>query len=125
MKNKEISLSFFGKGGPEVTAIGLGGEGVLRTFGRKAEAEQVIVEAALQGITYFDSARAYAGSEGYYGTIWSRHPEIRSKIFQTSKSASRGKRGLRLILKIPSLPLGWTIWIYGRFMICGPMRISI
>jgi len=99
MKNREISLSFFGKGGPEVTAIGLGGEGVLRTFGREAEAEQVILEAILQGITYFDSARLYAGSEGYYGTIWSRHPEIRNKIFQTSKSASRDKKGARTDLE--------------------------
>ena len=81
-----------GNGGPEVTAVGLGGEGILRTFGRDPEAEQVILEAVLQGITYFDSARVYDGSEGYYGTIWSRHPEMRSKIFQTSKSASRDKK---------------------------------
>jgi aryl-alcohol dehydrogenase-like predicted oxidoreductase len=99
MRNREISLSFFGKGGPEVTAIGLGGEGVLRTFGREAEAEQVILEAILQGITYFDSARVYDGSEGYYGTIWSRHPEMRSKIFQTSKSASRDKKGAQTDLE--------------------------
>ena len=93
MKNREIPLSIFGKGGPEVTAVGLGGEGILRTFGRDPEAEQVILEAMLQGITYFDSARVYDGSEGYYGTMWSRHPEMRSKIFQTSKSAKRDKKG--------------------------------
>jgi len=99
MKSGKIFSSFFGKGGPEVTGIGLGGEGILRTFGRNLEAEQVILEAILQGITYFDSARVYAGSEGYYGTIWSRHPEIRSKIFQTSKSARRDKRGARADLE--------------------------
>jgi aryl-alcohol dehydrogenase-like predicted oxidoreductase len=93
MRNREISLSVFGRGGPEVTRVGLGGEGILRTFGKDPEAEQVILEAILQGITYFDSARVYDGSEDYYGTIWSRHPEIRSKIFQTSKSASRDRKG--------------------------------
>ena len=99
MKNRGVSLSFFGKGGPQVNAVGLGGEGVLRTFGREAEAEQVILEAILQGITYFDSARVYAGSEGYYGAIWSRHPEMRSKIFQTSKSASRDQKGAQADLE--------------------------
>jgi len=49
----------------------------------------VIKEAALQGITYFDSAKAYAGSEGYYGEFWREHLSMRSGIFQTSKSAAR------------------------------------
>jgi aryl-alcohol dehydrogenase-like predicted oxidoreductase len=93
MGKKNIPLSPFGKEGPDVTAIGLGGEGVLRTFGRDGEAEAVILEAVLQGIAYYDCARVYAGSEGYYGTIWARHPEMRSRIFQTSKSASRDKKG--------------------------------
>ena len=43
----------------------------------------------MQGITYFDSARAYAGSEGYYGEFWREHLSMRSGIFQTSKSAAR------------------------------------
>ena len=93
MGDPKISSSFFTKGGPEVTGVGLGGEGVLRTFGRDQEAEQVILEAILQGITYYDSARVYAGSENYYGTIWSRHPEMRDKVFQSSKSPSRDKKG--------------------------------
>ncbi len=99
MGDRKISSSVFGNGGPEVTAVGLGGEGVLRTFGRDREAEQVILEAILQGITYFDSARVYAGSEEYYGTIWSRHPEMRNKVFQTSKSPSRDKKGALADLK--------------------------
>lgn len=45
----------FGKTGREVTPVGLGGEGVLRTYGRHAEAEAVILEAIGQGIAYFDS----------------------------------------------------------------------
>lgn len=99
MGDPKISSSFFAKGGPIVTGVGLGGEGVLRTFGRDREAEQVILEAILQGVTYFDSARVYAGSEEYYGTIWSRHPEMRNKVFQTSKSPSRDKKGALADLK--------------------------
>jgi predicted aldo/keto reductase-like oxidoreductase len=93
MKAKELSSSVFGKGGPQVSAVGLGGEGVLRTFGRELEAEQVILEALLRGITYFDSARVYDGSESYYGSVYVRHPEVRKKIFQASKSAGRDQRG--------------------------------
>ncbi len=85
----------FGKSGPAVTQVGLGGEGVLRTFGRDAEAVAVIEEAARLGIAYFDSARAYAGSEGYYGEFWQEHSALRSSAFQTSKSASRDKSGAK------------------------------
>lgn len=85
----------FGKGGPAVTRVGLGGEGVLRTFGQAAQAVAVIEEAAQLGITYFDSARAYAGSEGYYGEFWQEHSALRPRIFQTSKSASRDKAGAK------------------------------
>jgi predicted aldo/keto reductase-like oxidoreductase len=49
----------------------------------------VIEQAAFQGITYFDSAQAYDGSQGYYGAFWSRNQALRRDIFQTSKSASR------------------------------------
>lgn len=79
----------FGKTGREVTCVGLGGEGVLRTYGRHGEANAVITEALGQGITYFDSAKAYAGSEDYYGEVWRSRPDLREQIFQASKSASR------------------------------------
>ncbi len=79
----------FGKTGREVTPVGLGGEGVLRTYGRHAEATAVITEAVEQGITYFDSAKAYAGSEDYYGEVWRSRPDLRAPVFQASKSASR------------------------------------
>ena len=82
----------FGKTGQIVTRVGLGGEGVLRTQGQTPEAQAVIREALEQGITYFDSARAYAGSEQYYGTIWPAIPEVRANIFQTSKSAGRNRK---------------------------------
>jgi aryl-alcohol dehydrogenase-like predicted oxidoreductase len=75
--------------------VGLGGEGVLRTYGREQEAKAVIEQAASLGITYFDSAQAYAGSQGYYGAFWRSHQELRSGIFQTSKSAARDYQGAR------------------------------
>ena len=77
----------------QVTVVGLGGEGVLRTYGQGNQAREVIQEAVAQGITYFDSGRVYAESELYYGSLWKKAPETRSRIFQTSKSASRDKTG--------------------------------
>lgn len=88
-----IQAHLFGKTGRRVTCVGLGGEGVLRTYGRAPEAEAVIDEAMNAGITYFDSANAYAGSEGYYGAYYGSHPGARRNVFQTSKSAERDKAG--------------------------------
>ncbi|MHB8118018.1 MAG: aldo/keto reductase [Methanothrix sp.] len=90
-----ITTRLFGKSGPLVTQVGLGGEGVLRTHGREPEARAVIEQAAAQGITYFDSAQAYAGSQGYYGNFWHGHAQLRSGIFQTSKSAARDYLGAK------------------------------
>ena len=82
-----------GRTGRKVTLVGLGGEGILRTHGREDQAHAVIDEAVGQGITYFDSARAYDGSETYLGRYWAGHPEGRARVFQTSKSASRDGEG--------------------------------
>jgi aryl-alcohol dehydrogenase-like predicted oxidoreductase len=90
-----ITTRLFGKSGPRVTQVGLGGEGVLRTHGREPEARAVIEQAALQGITYFDSAQAYAGSQSYYGSFWRSNHALRSRIFQTSKSAARDFLGAK------------------------------
>jgi len=93
MDLNEIKTRPFGKTGREVTTVGLGGEGVLRTYGEEARAARVIEEAAAQGIGYFDTAPAYSGSESYYGSFWRTHPELRDRIFQTSKSAARTATG--------------------------------
>ncbi len=77
----------------QVTTIGLGGEGVLRTYGKLNDAQLVIEEALRQNITYFDCARVYSDSEIYYGATWENNPELRQNIFQTSKSASRDRKG--------------------------------
>jgi aryl-alcohol dehydrogenase-like predicted oxidoreductase len=79
-----------GRTGAEVTIMGLGGEGVLRTFGYDREAYTLINLALDLGINYFESARAYSGSESYYGLALK---ERRDQIFLTSKSHARDKGG--------------------------------
>lgn len=79
-----------GKTGVDVTILGLGGEGVLRTFGRDREAAALINRALDLGINYCESARAYSGSEAYYGKVLR---ERRKDVFLTSKSHARDRRG--------------------------------
>lgn len=86
----EIPRRTLGKTGIDVTILGLGGEGVLRTFGHEAEAYGLINAAIDLGIRYFESARAYSGSESYYGDALK---ERRKDIFLTSKSHARDKKG--------------------------------
>ena len=77
----------------QVSVVGLGGEGVLRTYDRNNEAQLVIREALQQGLSYCDCARVYSDSERYYGEAWKADPDLRRSIFQTSKSASRDRDG--------------------------------
>jgi len=86
----QIPKRTLGKTGIEVTILGLGGEGVLRTFGYEQEAYQLIHRAIDLGINYFESARAYSGSESYYGLALK---ERRRDVFLTSKSHARDKQG--------------------------------
>lgn len=86
----EIPRRRLGKTGVEVTVLGLGGEGVLRTHGYDREAYAVINRALDLGINYCESARAYDGSESYYGKSLQ---ERRKEIFLTSKSHARDKQG--------------------------------
>jgi predicted aldo/keto reductase-like oxidoreductase len=79
-----------GKTGVNVSIIGLGGEGVLRTFGYEEEAYGLINRAIDLGINYCESARAYSGSESYYGKALK---ERRKDIFLTSKSHARDRSG--------------------------------
>jgi aryl-alcohol dehydrogenase-like predicted oxidoreductase len=79
-----------GRTGVDVTILGLGGEGILRTFGREGQADAVINRALDLGINYFESARAYSGSEAYYGRVLR---ERRKEIFLASKSHARDRKG--------------------------------
>jgi predicted aldo/keto reductase-like oxidoreductase len=88
--NSEIPKRKLGKTGEEVTILGLGGEGILRTTGFDREAYALINRAIDLGINYCESARAYDGSESYYGMALK---ERRKEIFLTSKSHARDRRG--------------------------------
>lgn len=79
-----------GRTGVEVTILGLGGEGVLRTYGYEREAYELINRAIDLGVNYFESARAYSGSESYYGGALK---ERRKEIFLASKSHAKDMRG--------------------------------
>jgi aryl-alcohol dehydrogenase-like predicted oxidoreductase len=85
----EIKRRPLGKTGVEVTILGLGGEGVLRTYGREKDAYRLINSALDLGINYCESARAYSGSESYYGKALK---ERRKEIFLASKSHGRDKK---------------------------------
>lgn len=75
-----------GQTGYTPTLLGLGGEGVLRTYGYEEKAEAVIHTALNTGLNYFESARAYSGSEAYLGQGLKGR---RKQIFLTSKSHGR------------------------------------
>lgn len=84
-----------GQTGRAVTLFALGGEGVLRTHGRMAEAVRVIGRALDQGVNYCDTAPAYADSMDYYGAALG---ERRQAIFLASKTSDRTRDGsLRLL----------------------------
>jgi aryl-alcohol dehydrogenase-like predicted oxidoreductase len=90
-----IPRRLLGRTGQEVTQFALGGEGVLRTHGRIQEAVAVIHRALDQGVTYCDTAPAYAGSLDYY---WAALGERRSQVFLASKTHDRTRDGsLRLL----------------------------
>jgi predicted aldo/keto reductase-like oxidoreductase len=90
-----IPCRLLGRTGQSVTIFGLGGEGVLRTHGRAAEAVAVIQAALDQGVSYFDTAPAYASSMDYYGAALG---ERRREIFLAAKTHDRsGDGSLRLL----------------------------
>lgn len=90
-----IPTRLLGRTGCRVTQFALGGEGVLRTHGRMAEAIAVIHRALDQGVTYCDTAPAYASSLDYYGAALT---ERRSRVFLASKTHDRTRDGsLRLL----------------------------
>lgn len=91
MNTSPIDRIAFGGRGAVVTRVGLGGEGILRTHGRQAEASAVIEAAVNTGIAYFDSARVYASSELYLGGVWKIRTTWRGAVFQASKSAGRSR----------------------------------
>jgi aryl-alcohol dehydrogenase-like predicted oxidoreductase len=83
-----IPRRLLGGTGQSVTIFGLGGEGVLRTHGREAEAVALIHRALEQGVNYFETAPAYASSMDYYGLALGEH---RSQVFLASRQQLAGR----------------------------------
>ncbi|HEU5360029.1 MAG TPA: aldo/keto reductase [Candidatus Deferrimicrobiaceae bacterium] len=102
-----LPCATLGKTGVEVSRLGLGGEGILRTFGQEKKAAALIRAALDLGITYFESARAYAGSESYYGAALGTR---RKEIFLATKSHARSASGAEQHLR-ESLSALRTDWI--------------
>ncbi len=84
-----LPLRPLGHTGHQATILGLGGEGVLRTSDFEKEAQAVIAAALEAGIRYFETARAYSGSEAYLGRGLKGQ---RQQVFLTSKSHGRTAR---------------------------------
>ena len=95
MTTDQIPQRPLGRTGEPVTIFGLGGEGVLRTFGRTAEAVAVVHRALDSGVNYIDSAPAYAGCLDYLGEALSGR---REGVLLASKTHDRSRDGsLRLL----------------------------
>jgi aryl-alcohol dehydrogenase-like predicted oxidoreductase len=92
-------LRKLGRTGALVEAVSLGGEGILRTRGRHAEAVPMIVEALRAGVRYCDTAPAYDQSQDYYGHAFRAAGEgARERVFLASKTHARNREGaLRLL----------------------------
>jgi predicted aldo/keto reductase-like oxidoreductase len=88
-----------GRTGALVEPVSLGGEGVLRTRGRDAEAIPMLLEALRLGVRYCDTAPAYAGSQDYYGEAFRRAGSgARDRVFLASKTHERSRdAALRLL----------------------------
>ena len=88
-----------GATGARVLSVSLGGEGVLRTTGRAAEAVPVILEALRLGVRYCDTAPAYQHSQDYYGEAFrAAGAGARDAVFLASKTHERTRdRALRLL----------------------------
>lgn len=92
------SLRPLGKTGLMVEPVSLGGEGILRTTGRFAEAVPVVREALRLGVRYCDTAPAYQQSQDYYGAAFQAMPGARSRVIMASKTHERDESGaLRLL----------------------------
>jgi aryl-alcohol dehydrogenase-like predicted oxidoreductase len=94
-----FGLRTLARTGASVEAVSLGGEGILRTVGRHAEAVPMIVEALRLGVRYCDTAPAYSQSQDYYGEAFrAAGPGARDRVFLASKTHARDRDGaLRLL----------------------------
>lgn len=85
-KMHTIPTRTLGRTGLKPTIFGLGGEGVLRTTDRLADAQAVIRKALDVGVTYFDTAPAYLQSRDYLGSVFKELGSAREGIIIASKT---------------------------------------
>ena len=99
MTTPSATLRKLGRTGALVEPVSLGGEGILRTTGRRDDAVPMIVEALRLGVRYCDTAPAYAQSQDYYGEAFrAAGPGARERVFLASKTHERSRdRALRLL----------------------------
>jgi len=95
MPNSPLPTRPLGRTGQQTTQFALGGEGVLRTHGRTAEAVDVIHRALDLGVNYCDTAPAYAGSMDYYGAALG---DRRNDVFLACKTHDRTRDGSLALL---------------------------
>ncbi|MFQ5353549.1 MAG: aldo/keto reductase [Thermodesulfobacteriota bacterium] len=89
-KDHEIPQRRLGATGEFVSILGLGGEGILRTWGEEKKAAELINGAIDMGVNYMESARAYEGSESYFGKALGPR---RGEVFLAGKSHARDYAG--------------------------------
>ena len=89
----------FGQTGFSGTLFGLGGEGILRTYGRFKEAIPVVERAIELGVNYLDTAPAYANSQDYIGAVFKKDPEKRERVFLAVKTHERSYDGSMRLLE--------------------------
>jgi predicted aldo/keto reductase-like oxidoreductase len=83
----------FGKTGATVPILGLGGMFDIPT-------NQLVLRQAYQwGVTYWDTADCYGGSETGMGMYFEKHPDHRKDIFLVTKSCERDAQGMTRLLE--------------------------
>jgi predicted aldo/keto reductase-like oxidoreductase len=79
---KQMPTRHFGKTGIQVSMLGLGGSQDLTS-------KQLLLKQAIKmGVTYWDTAHSYGGSEESMGKYFEKFPSDRKKIFLVTKSKS-------------------------------------
>jgi predicted aldo/keto reductase-like oxidoreductase len=89
---RQVPTRTFGKTGVQVSSLSLGG--MFDT----ANNHILLKQAINWGITYWDTADCYGGSEKGIGKYFKKFPEDRSNIFLVSKSCERDVRGMERLL---------------------------
>ena len=87
-----VSTRPFGKTGVDVSVLSFGGAMDLVS-------KQLLLRQALKwGVTYWDTAASYKGSEEGIGKYFRKYPDDRKKVFLATKSTERDPFGMEIAL---------------------------